>query len=164
MRRSNKARQGWAVLWVGSAVFAASAAHAETVLAQTGLISGAQSFVFALEAPTAGTFSVKLSDLTWPDRLSTLSFAGSTATTVLNRVDISGSSGALSADSSFKVNQAGNYYALVSGTAQGALNMGLYSLKVDFAPVPLPAAALLLFSGLAGFAATQRKRHVLRLA
>jgi len=80
---------------------------------------------------------------------------------VLDRLDLSGN---LTGESSFKVNQAGSYYALVSGTAQGALNMGLYSLKVDFAPVPLPAAAVLLLSGLAGFSFTQRKRHVLRLA
>lgn len=161
MRRNNGVKGAIALLLVGGAGLWTSAAHAETVLAKTGLISGSQSFVFAMDAPTAGTFNVQLQNLAWPDRLSTLSFAASTATAVVNRFDLGNS---LISESTFKVSHGGSYYALVSGTAQGALDMGLYSLKVNFTPVPLPAAAWLLLSGLAGFVVTQRKRHVVRLA
>ncbi|HVY81211.1 MAG TPA: VPLPA-CTERM sorting domain-containing protein [Steroidobacteraceae bacterium] len=151
-----------ALLLAGAAAVGMQAAHAETVLAQTGLISGSQSFVFSLNAPSAGTFSVQLQDLAWPDRLASLSFAATTATSVIDRLAVSAND--LVAESTFKVNHGGSYYALVSGTAQGAFDMGLYSLKVDFAPVPLPAAAWLLLSGFVGFVATQRKRHVASLA
>jgi hypothetical protein len=143
-------------LWALLGLLAFSQAHADTVvLEKTGFISGTQSFAFSIQAPTAGTFSVQLNNLAWPERLASLSFAATTATSVLEtRTD-----GSLL---KFNVGSAGNYFAHVAGTAQGSLNLGLYSMRISFLtegpPVPLPAALPLLLFGLAASAGLLRRR------
>jgi hypothetical protein len=135
-------------------------AHAETVvLEQSGLISGSQSFVFEMQAPGAGTLNVELKNLGWPERLSSVSFAASNATSLLKTLADAGTT-------SFSVSGPGAYYAHVAGVAQGALNVGLYALRVTFSagggpggpPVPLPAALWLFASGLGALALPFRRR------
>lgn len=140
----------------------AATANADTVLLeQSGLISGQQSFVFEMNAPGAGTMTVRLSNLAWPERLSSLSFAASTATGVLQSLS---EPGVLT----FAIDGPGAYYAHVAGTAQGALDLGLYSLNISFdalaSPVPLPGAAWLLLSGIALVAGRFRKESVMHHA
>jgi hypothetical protein len=55
---------------------------------------------------------------------------------------------------SFNIVAGGNVFAQWFGTAQGPLNAGVFSLKIEFQPlgetaVPLPPSALLLLSGMA---------------
>jgi hypothetical protein len=137
----------------------APSAHAESVVfEQSGLISGSQSFVFNFNAPSAGTMTAKLTNLAWPERLSSLSFAASTATSVLTTLSDAGSI-------QFSVSGPGAYYAHVAGVAQGALDVGLYSLRITFdsgvSPVPLPAALPLLLAALASGAGLLRRRAIL---
>jgi len=53
---------------------------------------------------------------------------------------------------------AGNYSAVVTGDAVG-LQGGLYSVTISAQPVPVPAAAWLLASGLIGLVAVARRKE-----
>lgn len=123
-----------------------SADAATIVLEQSGLIGGTQTVVTPMIIPGAGTLQVTLTDLQWPERLTTLSFALSDATTVLGRMAAPGMQ-------NFTVGGAANLFAHVYGTAAGPLDLGLYSLRVQFTPVPLPSAAVLLLAGIGLFGA-----------
>lgn len=120
--------------------------HADTVLInETTLVSGTDSNVEAFTIPTAGTVTVQLSNIPWPQALDSLSFVASSASSVLMAWDGSGTQ-------TFDVSAPGTYYAHVTGTAGGLLDLGLYSLTVSFrsavAPVPLPSSATLLLGAL----------------
>ena len=123
-------------------------ASADTVLYDgAGFLQGTESFsqTFNLTAP--GTLTVTLSNIAWPQQLASLNFL------------LSSSSGTMGPEMStgtysFNVVTGGNVFAQWFGTAQGPLNAGVYSLKIDFQPlggtaVPLPASVVLLLSGLA---------------
>jgi hypothetical protein len=115
---------------------------ADTVLInETTLVSGTDSSVEAFTIPTAGTITVQLSNIAWPQALSSLSFVASSASNVLMAWQGAGTE-------TFEVSAPGTYYAHVTGTAGGLLDLGLYSLTVSFrsavAPVPLPSSQALL--------------------
>jgi hypothetical protein len=116
-----------------------------TLVSQSMLVENQQSNVFQFTAPTAGTLSVQLSDVVWPAPLQNLDFSVDSATGVLGWVN---SAGFLS----LNVAQGGTYYADVSGQAASGLDLGLYSIQINFTPqgavVPLPAAIGLLLGGL----------------
>lgn len=134
-----------------------TAGHAEMLFANSTLVSGSQTLVSSFEAPGKGTITIDLADLVWPDKLSSLSFAAATTSAVLGRMSGAG-------EMSFDVGSSGWYSAIVSATAapDGLFGMGMYSLRVDFAPaVPLPPSALLLLSGLAGIVAAWRGKRPL---
>jgi len=118
---------------------------AENAIARTGMLVGTQSIVLPFYVPAGmpgGTVSVTLTDLAWPGLMSSLSFAASTSTSWLAQLDAPGST-------SFAIAGAGTYFATVYGVADPNFSSGLYSLNLSYAPVPLPAAAWLLASGLA---------------
>jgi hypothetical protein len=150
MRAFTRSGLAAAVLLLGIAN--APSVRADMVLlGQTAMVFGTQSFVMPFVAPSDGTIKVQLTNLAWPERLSNLSFAATTATSVLSSMADS------SVDTlSFQLGGPGTYYAHVTGTAQGALQVGLYSLRVTFQPsnappaVGLPGSAGLLLAGLAG--------------
>lgn len=114
-------------------------------VARTEMITGTDSIVlpFAIAGGMpAGTVTVTLDDLGWPGLFSSLSFAASTSTSLLAQLAGPG-------NLSFNVAGAGNYFATVYGVADPNFGSGLYSLNLKYSPVPLPAAAWLLLSGLA---------------
>jgi hypothetical protein len=118
---------------------------AENAIARTEMITGTQSIVLPFVVPVGspgGTVSVMLTDLGWPGLMSSLSFAASTSTSLLAQLSKPGAM-------SFEITGAGTYFATVYGVADPNLGSGLYSLNLSYAPVPLPAAAWLLVSGLA---------------
>jgi len=133
------------------AVAQAPAAHANMVLGgATDLISGSQSYTMAFVAPTSGTVTFQLSILSWPEPLEGLSVSATTASDLLGALALNATT-APSDFMTFDVGGPGAFFAHVSGKAQGALQLGLYSLRVTFTPsaVPLPASAWLLATGAA---------------
>lgn len=152
-RKTRSALLAMLVLVLG----AVRTADADTiVLQQSGLLGGTQSVVTPLTVSGAGTLRVTLTDLAWPTRLTNLSFALSDATSVLGRLTTAGTQ-------SFTIGGAASLYAHIYGTASGPLDLGLYSLRVQFIPVPLPSAAVLLLAGM-GLFATMRDRRLRELA
>jgi hypothetical protein len=134
-----------AVLCLGHA----SAARADTMLlASTNLVSGSSAATYSFNAPTDGTVTARITTLPWPVPLSALSFSATTATDTLSSWTSSGPTDASQVET-FQVGS-GTYFAHVSATAGGSLDLGLYSLMLTFTPsaVPLPAAAGLLLMGL----------------
>jgi len=129
----------------------ATVAQASTVLiSDTTLVSGSETAVFSFEAPGPGTVSVQLTNLDWPQALSSLSFMSATASRIVSpwaNAD-SGTWGL-----SFQVAGPGAYFADIMAVAGGPLDLGAYSFSLNFtpaAPVPLPASGTLLLGGLAG--------------
>jgi hypothetical protein len=130
-------------------------ARADTVLYDgTGFVVGTQSFVQSFDLPSAGTLTVTLTNVAWPEQLSSLDML------------LSSTNGAVGPEmgagtSSFSV-KAGDVFAQWFGTAQGALDAGVFSMKIDFIPagqavVPLPTSIALLLSGLALLAWQRRQ-------
>jgi hypothetical protein len=137
----------WAALLL-SCVLAIPAARADMVLvSDTTLVSGTQSWVYSFNVPGPGTITVQLSNLAWPQQLSALSFLASSAEHVMSSWS---DEGGLRTDS-FELTRGGTYFADIIATAQGPLDLGVYSLLLGFtpasAPVPLPESGRLLLGG-----------------
>jgi hypothetical protein len=127
-------------------------ANADSLYAKNTFFSGAESETISVDAPSAGTVSVTLTDLVWPDALSSLSFYGSNETSILSAASVTGGT------QTFDLTGASAFYAHISASAgslgiPGLPNYGWYSVNIGFtplqAPVPLPASEWLLLAGLA---------------
>jgi hypothetical protein len=130
--------------WLLLCALAAAQVHASTLLTDTTLVTGSQSSVFSFDAPGPGTVTVELSDINWPQPLSSLNFLASSGDAVLSSWSTSGS-----ATQYFQIAAGGPFFADVTATAGGSLDVGVYSLTLLFtpaAPVPLPSAAALLLA------------------
>ena len=136
------------------------AATADTVLYdQSGFVAGQQSFSQSFDLDTPGMLTVTLQNVSWPQQLSSLDLLLSNS-----QGSIAPEMGAGSA--SFKVDS-GTLFAQWFGTAQtGGLNLGVFALKIEFAPtmVPLPASISLFLSGLALLVWQRRNRPTGELA
>jgi len=125
----------------------ATAARAEMLmLSQTTLVSGTESSVDSFTIASDGTLTLQLSDISWPQALTSLNFMLSSADQVM---------GAWSAQQNSIVESIqltpGTYYGHITGTAGGDLDLGVYSVTVGFQPagvVPLPASGRLLLVAL----------------
>jgi hypothetical protein len=153
------------------AVVVCTVGHAETLLAQTEMVAGAQTRTSTFDVSSAGTLTVHLTDLAFPQRLASLSCAIVNSTSVLasavvpSAVDAPASQ-AVTRDVSFDVSGPAIFSAIVSGavSATNALQLGSYSLQVDFVPaVPIPASGLLMLSGLAVLLVLAQRRGVLAI-
>lgn len=125
-----------------------SPASADTVLYDgSAFMTGTQSFSDAFNLTGPGTLTVTLTNVAWPEKLASLNFLLSSANGMMGPEMGAGTY-------SYNVAAGGNVFAQWFGTAQGPLNAGVYSLKIDFqplggTPVPLPTSVALLLSGLA---------------
>jgi hypothetical protein len=119
-------------------------------LNNTQLVWGTSLSVNALTLPGAGTLTIKLKDIGWPEALNSLSLLVTDLDGVWQRLDGNGS---------LLINVSGptQLFAAVYARADHH-SFGLYNLNASFAPVPLPAAAWLLLSGLGGLGLFRRKR------
>lgn len=150
---------GLAMLLLG--MLAATLAQASVLVADTTLVSGSETAVFSFDAPGPGTVSVQLTNLNWPQALSSLSFLATNANQVLSSwSEPAGSSAAQSL--SFQLAAGGTYFADVTATAGGVLDLGAYSFALNFTPaappVPLPSSGALLL-GVAAAAAVAAVLH-----
>lgn len=132
------------------AVTQVPSARAEMLLSGgTQMINGTQTYTLSFVAPSSGTLSVELAAIPWSERVGTitnLSVAMTSATELLGN--------ALASEPlQFSVGGPGALFAHISGTVQGGLEIGLFSVRITFTPsaVPLPAAAWLLTSALGFF-------------
>ena len=132
------------------------AAASEVLYNSVGFLQGTQSFSDSFNVSSPGTLTVTLGNVGWPQPLSSLNLLVSSGGGALGPEMGSGTS-------SFNV-AAGDVFAQWFGTAQGALNAGVYSLEIQFQPnsgtggsvVPLPTSIALLLSGI-GLLVWQRK-------
>ncbi len=109
----------------------------------SGFLRGQQSFQDEFSVSGPGLLTITLSNIAWPASLASLDLVVGTPRGLLGPEMGPGTE-------SFNVS-GGNVFAQWFGTAQGALDCGLYGLKIEFTPtstVPLPTSIALLLSGL----------------
>jgi hypothetical protein len=137
-----------AILLISACILPLAPASADTVLYDgSGFLTGTESFSQSFNLTAPGTLTVTLSNVAWPQKLASLNLLVSSDNGMMGPEMSAGTQ-------SFAIAAGGNVYAQWFGTAQGPLNAGVYSLKIDFqplggVPVPLPASVVLLLSGLA---------------
>lgn len=155
-------RVGFALLAISLAL--APRAHADPIGVSTVqgsvLVSGSASNVYSINAIGPGVLTVRLENISWPERLSQLDCSIYSADGLLKSLS----------DTSewiFEVSGPASFYASVFAGSAGRLNLGLYSFKLTFESaaslVPLPAAGWLLAS-VFGIFGVRRSLPMLRFA
>jgi hypothetical protein len=137
-----------------SSIFSPRAVADQVLADGSGFLRGTQSFAETFNLPTAGTLTVTLTNVAWPEQLASLNLVLSSTNGILGPEMGTGMS-------QFIIGSGGNVTAQWFGTAQGPLDAGVYSMKIEFLPaggiaVPLPTTIILFLSGL-GLLAWQRR-------
>jgi hypothetical protein len=123
---------------------AADMVTAENLVLQSTLVINQQSNVYSFSAPGPGTLYVAIEDVLWPTPLASFNMSVNSPTSVLGTMNVGG-------EMDLTLSKGGAYSVNVTGTAGGSLDIGLYSLQVNFLPqgaVPLPGSLALLLGGL----------------
>jgi hypothetical protein len=143
-------RAGLCVILAVAGLFGATQSRADMILlSQTTLVAGTESTVASFTIPGPGSLTVTLSNIAWPQSLESLSFMLSSSDQVMAAWSTENST-----SESYNVTP-GTYFAHVTGSAAGSLDLGLYSITITFQPagvVPLPASGTLLLCGLLAMA------------
>jgi hypothetical protein len=133
-------------------------ARADQVLYDnSGFLQGTQSFVQSFDLSSPGTLTVTLTNVAWPQQLASLTLLLTSTSGLLGP--------SMGAGTEYFNVGAGDVFAQWFGTAQGPLNAGVYSMRIEFTPsaggnaVPLPTSIGLLLSGL-GLLIWQRRTRV----
>jgi hypothetical protein len=120
----------------------------------TQLVWGTSLTVSALAATGRGSLNVRLTDIEWPQSLQSVSVLVTDLNDFWHQIDGPTDPNGLI----FDLNGAANLFVAVFARSQDKYSPGVYHLQASFSPVPLPAAAWLLLSGLGGLAVFRRKR------
>ena len=132
-----------------------TAAHASTVLYDSAtFVQGEQAGVQSFDITTPGTLTLTLTDIPWLDVVSDITTSVTTAGGVVGTSIGAGSE-------SFSVGS-GTLFTHWFADASGPSGLGVIGIEVVFqaanaTPVPLPASALLLLSGLGVLFGWQRR-------
>lgn len=145
-----KALATWVLVLLAGALHSVSARAGGQVLADTTLVSGSSSEVFSFQASGPGVATVQLTNVAWPQTLSSLSFLAGTSGEVLSQWSDPPVTGTTTQTLSFLVPTSGTYFADVMASAGGPLDLGVYSLSITFTAnaVPLPPSGRLFLGGL----------------
>jgi hypothetical protein len=127
---------------------------AGSTINSTQLVWGTSLTVSSLAASGRGSLNVRLTDIEWPQSLQSVSVLVTDLNNFWQKIDGPTDPNGLI----FDLNGAANLFVAVFARSQDKYSPGVYHLQASFSPVPLPAAAWLLLSGLGGLAAFRRKR------
>jgi hypothetical protein len=142
-----------ALVLAGAATAAGPAAASQVLYDSAGFLQGSQTFEQSFNITGPGTLMVTLSNVSWPAPLASLSMVLGNSNGLLAPEMGAGSE-------MFSVT-GGPLFLQWFGTAQGPLDLGVYSMQVVFdpssiIPVPLPPSILLLASALLTLLAWKR--------
>lgn len=144
------------VLLAGGAMTAHAETVATTLFQSTTMVTSANINLTELDLTTPGTLSVSLTDLDWPSALNALSF------TLFDATHVVGTQG--SGTWTFDIASPSTLFASVFAAPDSSAKAGLYNVQISYlataAPVPLPATAWFLLSGVAGLAALRPKQKL----
>jgi|SRR5271155_5139994 len=133
-------------LLLAAAMIPGKAAYADMVVFDSmSLFQGQQAFTETFSVETTGTLDVTVSDIPWLDAVANLSFFLSSPKGVVGPTMNGGGSELINIGP-------GTYTASWFGNAQGAYDLGVVGVNIDFqpngTPVGIPASVLLMLSGL----------------
>jgi hypothetical protein len=148
---------------IGAGVLAVGSAGASEVLYEgAGWIRGQQSGMESFNVTGPGTLTVELTNVAWPMLLGSLNATISSPQFGLLGPEMGAGT------QSFQVAAGGEIFAQWFGNAQGPMDSGVYTMKIEFTPsvaaVPLPTSIALLISGLAmmGWQLRRRSQPILQ--
>jgi hypothetical protein len=137
-----------------SGVPVSTAGASEVILDSSGFITGQQTLTDTFSVSGPGTLTVTLTDMSWPAPLASLDMIIGTTQGLL------GPEMGVGTDT-YQIS-GGEVFAQWFGTAQGPLDAGVYGLKIEFTPVPvpLPTSILLLLSAMGLLIWQRRDRSI----
>lgn len=132
-------------------------AQNETIYEDVRMMSGTDGNVSRIGKVAAGEYELTLTDFVFPVMFDELKVALTTATNIVSIISLE--SGITSWSEVVELAANESYYLSVFGTTASPSSYGLYGIKLaQYSPVPLPASALLLLSGLFAWGVSSAKR------